>query len=101
MSPVDRLSKDLKALFPAAEIETRESDDRNGFHFLNLFVSDFAVSVEWKKNLGFGISFFSEASSPSAGLFAAPTEWCETEPAALRRISSLVQAQLDKLRNPK
>ena len=35
MSPIDQLSQDLRTQFPDAKIETRKTDDPNGFQFLN------------------------------------------------------------------
>lgn len=90
MSPVDQLSQDLKTQFPDAEIETRKTDDPNGFQFLNLFVGEFEVGVEWKKEHGFGISSFRNDSSSSEGVFDSPNEWYETEQAAFHRVASLV-----------
>lgn len=90
MSPVAQLSHDLTQQFPGAEIEIRKSDDPNGFQFVNLVVGDFEVGVEWKKGIGFGISSFCEDSSPTDGVFDAPSEWYETEPAAFHRVASLV-----------
>jgi len=90
MSPVDRLSRQLEIEFPEAEIETRKSDDPHGFQFLNLVLDDFEVGVEWKPELGFGISSFGDDSSPQEGLFAAPSEWYHTEQATFHRVASLV-----------
>jgi len=90
MSPVDQLSHDLKQQFPDAGIEVRKTEDPNGFQFVNLVVGDFEVGVEWKPNLGFGISSFREDASPTDGVFEAPSEWYETERAAFHRVASLV-----------
>lgn len=90
MSPVDRLSRDLKRHFPDAQIEVRKSTDPNGFQFLNLLADDFEVGVEWKKETGFGISSFTGNASPSDGMFESPNEWYATEPAAFHRVASLV-----------
>jgi DNA-binding XRE family transcriptional regulator len=90
MSPVDQLSCDLKNQFPDAEIEIRKTDDPNGYQFLNLFVADFQVGVEWHKEHGFGISSFRDDPSSRDGMFDAPNEWYATEPAAYHRVASLV-----------
>lgn len=90
MSPVEQLSKELKSFFPDAEIETRRSDDPDGFQFLNVYVGDFEVDVEWKTGHGFGISSFHDGSTSLEGLFDSPNEWYTTEQAALHRIASLV-----------
>lgn len=90
MSPVDQLSQHLKTQFPDAEIETRKTDDPNGFEFLNLLVGEFEVGVEWKKEHGFGISSFRDDSSSSEGMFDSPSEWYATEQAAFHRVASLV-----------
>lgn len=90
MSPVEQLSKELKSYFPDAEIETRKSDNPDGFQFLNVYVGDFEVDVEWKTGHGFGISSFHDGSSSLEGLFDSPNEWYTTEQAALHRIASLV-----------
>lgn len=85
---IEQLSQDLKAQFPEVEIEIRKSDDPNGFQFLNLVIGDFEVAVEWKDELGFGISSFHKDSSLD-GLFDSPI-WCLTEQAAFFRVASLV-----------
>ena len=90
MSPVDQLRQDLKTQFPDAEIETRKSDDPNGFQFLNFLLDGFEVGVEWKKEHGFSISSFSDDSSSIEGMFDSPSEWYETEQAAFHRVASLV-----------
>lgn len=91
MSPVDQLSRELQTQFPEAEIETRKSDDPNGFQFLNLLVGELEVGVEWKKEHGFGISSFRDDSSSSEeGMFDSPSEWYQTEQAAFHRVASLV-----------
>ncbi|MCY2964300.1 MAG: helix-turn-helix transcriptional regulator [Planctomycetota bacterium] len=90
MSPVEQLSQELKTQFPDAEIETRKTDDPNGFQFLNLLVGEFEVGVEWKKEYGFGISSFRDDSSSSEGMFDSPSEWYSTEKAAFHRVASLV-----------
>lgn len=90
MSPVDQLSQELNAQFPEAEIETRKSDDPNGFQFLNLLLGDFEVAVEWKSETGFGISSFCEDSLSLDGMFDSPGEWYRTEEAAFHRVASLV-----------
>jgi DNA-binding XRE family transcriptional regulator len=90
MSPVDQLRQHLKEQFPDAAIETRKSDDPNGFQFLNFLIGDFEVAVEWKSEHGFGISSFQDDSSASAGMFDPPCEWYATEPAAFHRVASLV-----------
>lgn len=90
MSPVDQLSQDLKAQFPEAQIEIRKSDDPDGFQFLNLVVGDFEVAVEWKNELGFGISSFQEDPSSLDGLFDSPCEWYATQQGAFHRVASLV-----------
>lgn len=90
MSPVDQLSHDLKQQFPDAEIEVRKADDPNGFQFVTLFVGDFEVGVEWKKEHGFGISSFRDDASSTDGLFDVPSEWYDTERAAFHRVASLV-----------
>lgn len=90
MSPIDQLSQDLRTHFPEAEIQTRKSDDPDGFQFLNLLVGEFEVGIEWKKENGFGISSFQDDSSSREGLFDSPHEWYETERAAFHRVASLV-----------
>jgi DNA-binding XRE family transcriptional regulator len=90
MSPVDQLRQDLQTQFPHAEIETRKSDDANGFQFLNILLGGFEVGVEWKKGHGFGISSFCYGSSSIEGMFDSPSEWYETEQAAFHRVASLI-----------
>lgn len=90
MSPIEQLSNELKKYFPEAEIETRRSDAPDGFQFLNVFVDDFEVDVEWKQEHGFGISSFHDDSSSLEGLFDSPNEWYESEQATLHRVASLV-----------
>ncbi len=90
MSPVEQLCLELKSYFPEAEFEVRKSDDPDGFQFLNVYVGDFEVDVEWKHGYGFGISSFDETSPPLEGMFDSPNEWYTSEQAALHRIASLV-----------
>lgn len=90
MSPIELLSQNLKVQFPESEIEIRKSDDPNGFQFLNLVVGNFEVAVEWKNELGFGISSFHEDPSSLDGLFDSPSEWHSTEQAAFQRMVSLL-----------
>lgn len=84
-NPFDDLYRGLSHLLPDVELQTRKADDPDGFQFLNLFVDDFEVSVEWKHDLGFGIS-----SGYGSVPFEAPDEWYTDERAALHRIASLV-----------
>ncbi len=90
MSPIDQLCQDLKTHFPDSEIEIRKSDDPDGFQFLNLLLDDFEVAVEWKKDIGFGISSFHKDSSSIDGLFDSPNECCLTELGAFHRVASLL-----------
>jgi DNA-binding XRE family transcriptional regulator len=90
LSPIEQLSTELKTYFPEADIETRRSDDPDGFQFLSVYVGDFEVGVEWKQEHGFGISSFNSTSSSLEGMFDSPNEWYTSEQAALHRIASLV-----------
>ncbi|MFM8474827.1 MAG: hypothetical protein ACKOEO_03410 [Planctomycetaceae bacterium] len=73
-----------------AEIETRKSDDPNGFQFLHLLVGELEVGVEWKSAHGFGISSCRDDSWSGEGMFDSPVEWYRTERAAFHRVASLV-----------
>ena len=97
MSPVDRLSQRLIALFPDAEIEIRKSDDPGGFQFLTIQAGGVEAAVEWKAEHGFGVSSFTCESSGLDGLFDAPSEWYASEAAAFHRIASLVLDQRSTL----
>ncbi len=77
-SPVDRLYRRLGDLFPTAELQVRKADDPEGFQFLNVFIDDFEVSVEWRRDLGFGISSGFASSRERAAFSTRPTNGTPT-----------------------
>lgn len=90
MLPLDQLGQELKARFPDAEIEVRKSGDPKAFHFLTMQTDGLEVAVEWKADLGFGLSSFDGESSALEGMFDVPSEWYSTAEAAFHRVASLV-----------
>jgi len=92
MSPINHLCQELKARFPSAEIETRNSDCPDGFQFLNLWIDSLEVAVEWKPEHGFGIAAYNDDAASIEGLFESPRDWYKSVPCALQRITDLITA---------
>ena len=90
MSPIEKLSGDLRSQFSDAQVQTRKADDPNGFQFLNVWRNGIEIAVEWKPDEGFGLSSYCDDSHELAGLFDAPDEWYSHEEAVFHRIASLL-----------
>ncbi len=87
----DQMILAIKTMFPTIEIEARQADDPKGFCFLNVGCEDgFEIAVEWKHDLGFGISSFSKTSHLLDGLFEPPDVWLASEDATFHLIMSML-----------
>jgi hypothetical protein len=88
MSLVQLLKDKLQGEFPKAEIVTRTTAP-NGFEFLNVYLEDLEVAIEWKSDGGFGLSCFRK-DDPLEGVFGGPDEWFKGPEAVFHRVSSLL-----------
>lgn len=90
VSPVEEIQRVLAREFSDIETVFRKADDPNGFQFLNIYLGELEVAVEWKADIGFGLSSFQSDGDGLEGAFDKPDEWYTKTASVIHRIQSLL-----------
>jgi hypothetical protein len=88
MNSIERLRDSVAERFPTANFSLDAPDDPEGFWWLDIYLNDYHVVVEWRPRQGIGVS------SPSVDDYGpGADEICESATDAFARIRELVSDQ--------
>ena len=90
VSPVEEIQGVLEREFSDIRTMIRKSDDPAGFQFLNICSGDLEIAVEWKADIGFGLSSFRGDADDLDNAFGKPDEWYTKTASVICRIESLL-----------
>lgn len=61
MNPIEQLSNAIREAFPDACLDLDPAQKPNGTWFLDVRLTDYALSIEWQRHRGFGLTANSES----------------------------------------
>lgn len=94
MNSIERLRDLVAERFPTATFALDSPDSPNGYWWLDIYLSDYHIAVEWRPSQGFGVSTPADDDYGSGA-----DEIYESATAAFERIRELILSQT-RTRNP-